>query len=307
MRAGLRSTGPSGTSAADSAASSSPPPFQLPGKTLSVLPIGLAVFAGISVIALIVVGLVTYERTNLPLPQAFRQRKLAESGANMGYGGMARVDKLTITFLVDNNIEWFGKLPPGFTHELRQHITDHNPPIDPVTGAPTIDFENYCCGAHGFSALIETQAEGESETHYTLFDAGPESRSIARNVAAMRIPVERVERVVLSHWHSDHSGGILAFLRMHREASKNLENAQACVVDLHPDRPIARGIAPGGKIMARLAPDPTFEEIENEGGVVDKHADGHAVAGNTVWISGEIPRLTEYEKGIIGGVRPSEC
>jgi hypothetical protein len=30
---------------------------------LSVLPIGLGVFAGISVIALIVVGLVTYERT----------------------------------------------------------------------------------------------------------------------------------------------------------------------------------------------------------------------------------------------------
>lgn len=57
------STDPSGTSAADSAASSSPPPFKLPGTTLSVLPIGLAVFAGISVIALIVVGLVTYERT----------------------------------------------------------------------------------------------------------------------------------------------------------------------------------------------------------------------------------------------------
>lgn len=56
------SAGASGTSQADSAASSAPA-FQLPGKQLSVLPIGLAVFAGISVIALIVVGLVTYERT----------------------------------------------------------------------------------------------------------------------------------------------------------------------------------------------------------------------------------------------------
>ena len=35
----------------------------MPGRKLSVLPIGLGVFAGISVIALIVVGLVTYERT----------------------------------------------------------------------------------------------------------------------------------------------------------------------------------------------------------------------------------------------------
>ena len=55
-------------------------------------------------IALIVVGLVTYERTKyrkVRLPflsvvtlfnivlQAFRQRKLAESGAAMGYGGSA--------------------------------------------------------------------------------------------------------------------------------------------------------------------------------------------------------------------------
>jgi len=60
--------------------------FSIPGKKLSVLPIGLGVFAGISVIALIVVGLVTYERTKYR--KAFRQRKLAEAGAQMGYGGM---------------------------------------------------------------------------------------------------------------------------------------------------------------------------------------------------------------------------
>ncbi|KAI0666685.1 hypothetical protein C8Q78DRAFT_444882 [Trametes maxima] len=80
------SDGASGTSAADTAATSAAS-FQLPGTKLQVLPIGLGVFAGISVIALIVVGLVTYERTKYR--KAFRQRKLAESGAAMGYGGMA--------------------------------------------------------------------------------------------------------------------------------------------------------------------------------------------------------------------------
>jgi len=62
--------------------------FSMPGKKLSVLPIGLGVFAGISVIALIVVGLVTYERTKYR--KLFRQRKLAEAGADMGYGGMVQ-------------------------------------------------------------------------------------------------------------------------------------------------------------------------------------------------------------------------
>jgi len=59
----------------------------VPGRKLSVLPIGLGVFAGISVIALVVVALVTYERTKYR--KAFRQRKLAELGAKMGYGGNA--------------------------------------------------------------------------------------------------------------------------------------------------------------------------------------------------------------------------
>ena len=58
--------------------------FQIPGKQLQVLPIGLGVFAGISVIALIVVGLVTYERTKYR--RAFRQKKLAEQAAPIAYG-----------------------------------------------------------------------------------------------------------------------------------------------------------------------------------------------------------------------------
>ncbi|TFK73976.1 hypothetical protein BDN72DRAFT_833958 [Pluteus cervinus] len=77
------------SAAAEQSPSTSPAAaFQLPGRQLSVLPIGLGVFAGISVIALIVVGLVTYERTKYR--KAFRQRKLAESGQEMGYGGMAQ-------------------------------------------------------------------------------------------------------------------------------------------------------------------------------------------------------------------------
>jgi hypothetical protein len=76
----------SGTAAA-AESSGTAAPFELPGRQIAVLPIGLGVFAGISVIALIVVGLVTYERTKYR--KAFRARKLAESGAGMGYGGMA--------------------------------------------------------------------------------------------------------------------------------------------------------------------------------------------------------------------------
>jgi hypothetical protein len=98
----------SGTAAAEQGNAAVAAITAVPGRKLSVLPIGLGVFAGISVIALVVVGLVTYERTKyrkvcpflsfvkvwiehmgLSVLQAFRQRRLAELAAEMGYGGNA--------------------------------------------------------------------------------------------------------------------------------------------------------------------------------------------------------------------------
>lgn len=42
----------------------------------------------------------------------------------------------------------FLKVPPGFTHEMKYHLTELKPVIDPLTGAPIIDAENYCCGEY---------------------------------------------------------------------------------------------------------------------------------------------------------------
>ncbi|EGO25584.1 hypothetical protein SERLADRAFT_348468 [Serpula lacrymans var. lacrymans S7.9] len=209
------------------------------------------------------------------------------------------VDTLTITFLVDNCIEWMTKLPPGFTHEMRQHLVDHSPPKDPRTGVPMLDFERLCCGAHGFSALIETQTHG-FKRHLTLFDTGPDSSSLVRNIDSMRVPVNEIDRVVLSHWHSDHTGGLLSFLRLRGQ------EPSPCIVDAHPSRPIARGIAPPPayeSIIGRLPNDPTFALIEEAGGKIEYHTDGHAVADDTIWVSGEIPRLTPFEDGLPGGMR----
>lgn len=115
--------------------------------------------------------------------------------------------------------------------------------------------------------------------------------------------------MILSHWHADHSGGILAFLGARNNATswqssqKGHGHSEPCVFDLHPDRPIARGIAPGGKVIARLPDDPTFEQIEELGGVVEKHSEGHVVADGTIYVSGKIPRVTAFEQGLLGAVR----
>ncbi|KAJ3764010.1 beta-lactamase-like protein [Lentinula raphanica] len=221
---------------------------------------------------------------------------------------LRKVDKLTITFLVDNAIEWqvFTKLPPGFTHELPQHLQEHRCTVDEATNTPMLDFNDICCGAHGFSALIETEIIGEP-SRLVLFDTGPDKTSLVHNSTAMGVPLHKVERVIVSHWHADHTGGLLSFLEHRNKSSSSNETPpQLCVVDVHPNRPFARGIAPGplyDKVIARLSPDPTFEEIESAGAIVERHTNGHAVSGDMVWVSGEIPRVTSFETGLPGAKR----
>lgn len=116
----------------------------------------------------------------------------------------------------------------------------------------------------------------------------------------MQTPVDDVETVIVSHWHSDHSGGMLAFFGMRSPS------ARECIVDLHPDLPEARGIAVPPTfetVICRLPDDPTFEQIEGAGGTVRTSRDAHTVAGGTIYVSGEIPRVTPYEGGLLGGMR----
>jgi len=147
--------------------------------------------------------------------------------------------------------------------------------------------------------LDETEAEG-SKPCFTLFDTGPDSRSLVRNIRSLNVPISEIERVIISHWHADHSGGLLSFLELRGPSTR------PCIIDLHPDRPEARGIAPPptyDKVIGRLPPDPTFELIEKAGAKIEVSKEGHAVADGAVWVSGEIPRITDFESGLLSGVR----
>lgn len=125
----------------------------------------------------------------------------------------------------------------------------------------------------------------------------------------MKVPALSVERIILSHWHADHSGGILAFLKLRRDSGEDVSEGQkaptTCVADLHPNRPIARGFAPPPKVkpICRLPEDPSFDAIERSGAKVECHAEPHTVSDGAVYVSGEIPRVTHFERGLIGNMR----
>lgn len=120
-----------------------------------------------------------------------------------------------------------------------------------------------------------------------------------------------IERIVLSHWHRDHSGAITTLVKLLKaqrdkdSTSVSSLDRNLVTVDLHPDRPIARGIAPPPyqKVIVRLPEDPSFEELEAAGARLELSREGHTVGNGTVWVSGEIPRVTEFEAGLLGGMR----
>ncbi|KIK40451.1 hypothetical protein CY34DRAFT_24818 [Suillus luteus UH-Slu-Lm8-n1] len=73
------------TSASVSATPTVQAAFTMPGRSLLVLPVGLGVFGSITGITIIIVALVTIERVRYR--RVFRERRLAEQGAMMGYTG----------------------------------------------------------------------------------------------------------------------------------------------------------------------------------------------------------------------------
>lgn len=89
---------------------------------------------------------------------------------------------------------------------------------------------------------------------------------------------------------------------MVKDAKQDKELPNDLVLDLHPDRPDYRGLAIGQKIIS-LQADPSFEELEEAGGFVDKRDETHTVLDNFFLISGEIPRRTTYEHGIKHAMR----
>ncbi|KAI1800192.1 Metallo-hydrolase/oxidoreductase [Daldinia bambusicola] len=221
---------------------------------------------------------------------------------------LAEVDTLTIHAIINDEIDQISPSPhPAVKHPQSFMGAPLRPlPADAQRGGAKLQMrmDTLCCGAHGLSLLITVTRDGKS--HSLLFDAGPEEAVWQSNVTRLGLDPGAIERIVLSHWHRDHSGGMAAAIRMvegAKEASSSREHAQSqkVVVDVHPDRPEFRGVMAHEPIS--LEPDPSFAEMEAAGATVCASDEVHTVLDDTFLVSGSIPRLTSYEGGIPNGIR----
>ncbi|KAG0046188.1 hypothetical protein BGZ83_008624 [Gryganskiella cystojenkinii] len=273
---------------------------------------------------------------------------------------LVELDALRLTIIVDNEVDIMTSVPKelGLTTQAqvlfkdKRHIDkekstttatsssqsfapenrhDHDHGLQPENGPiRTIgfDFDDLCCGAHGLSILV-TGIRDQVE-HRILFDTGPHSAIFLDNAKRLEIPFEKIETIVLSHWHVDHSGGMLAAVEKCVQARRDLvkggidkKNAVSVNVDVHPDRPYQRGIClarpppPGSSAPdkeGRSSPaagerqvtseyvawkkDPTIEQLEFAGAKVSHHRDSHLISDGFFGVSGLVPRNTSYETGI---------
>jgi 7,8-dihydropterin-6-yl-methyl-4-(beta-D-ribofuranosyl)aminobenzene 5'-phosphate synthase len=119
-----------------------------------------------------------------------------------------------------------------------------------------------------------------------LLDSG-ESGSVVRNASELGIDLSSIDKIVLSHGHHDHTGGLRELLMAMR---KQVE------IIAHPDIWDAKYVKRPGEAEYRYIGTPfRREELESLGA-------SFTLTGEPVWISdrivttGEIPMLTDYEK-----------
>lgn len=195
---------------------------------------------------------------------------------------LIEVDKLEIQVLVDNIIDSLSTVPENVTHEMA-YLRKH--------GMKELSGECLCCGAHGLSLLLT--ASKKSITHTILFDAGPEGEVFKRNVNKLNVNLDKIEEIVLSHGHWDHAGGFLTALNL----IKTADPKQKIVFQLNPDMFYQRATKSADGQICPFKKVPSVEELKSNGAEVINSEDSRLLLDQMFYLSGEIPRVTEYEKG----------
>jgi 7,8-dihydropterin-6-yl-methyl-4-(beta-D-ribofuranosyl)aminobenzene 5'-phosphate synthase len=161
-------------------------------------------------------------------------------------------------------------------------------------GAWVLGGDCLCCAAHGLSCLITARHEGAA--HTVLFDTGPEDRTFEQNVSRLGVDLGAVEAIVLSHGHWDHAGAMLRALQLIMDRN----GGQPVPCYTHPDMFRTRASRQSDGSMRVMADVPGVGALTAHGGRVVDTTQPQLAAGDVFYVSGEIPRVTRFEKGLPG-------
>jgi 7,8-dihydropterin-6-yl-methyl-4-(beta-D-ribofuranosyl)aminobenzene 5'-phosphate synthase len=193
-------------------------------------------------------------------------------------------ERLEILVIVDNVLDMLSSTPRFVQRETQ---------VLRRFGMTRTAGECLCCASHGLSLLITAHGQGGPRT--MLFDGGPVDMSMARNAPRLGVNFAAIDAMMLSHGHWDHAGGLPQALSM-------LPAGKRVPLYLHPGMFAERGMRQSDGGVLPMDPVPTPQGWAAMGADPVVSAGPMSVLDGLFQISGEIPRVTDYERGLPGQV-----
>jgi 7,8-dihydropterin-6-yl-methyl-4-(beta-D-ribofuranosyl)aminobenzene 5'-phosphate synthase len=194
---------------------------------------------------------------------------------------IVEVDSLEIISLVDNSVDFLSTIDKKEVQSFRQWTKKR------YGEDWTRTHSQLPLAEHGFSLFIRVLRDGKTVS--VLFDAGISSYGVVENAKRMGLELSEVEYIVLSHGHYDHFGGLVSAL-------KTINKANLPLI-VHEDMFRPRGTANSDGTV-RIYPEfPTKEQLSSAQLISTKQP--HLIANDTILVTGEIPRVTSFEKGFL--------
>ena len=149
-------------------------------------------------------------------------------------------------------------------------------------------FRQSVLSEHGFSAVVKTVVSGKTKT--LLFDFGFSEDGAAYNAKIMSADLSKVEAVVLSHGHNDHTGGFDKLTEM--LGKRDIPFVVHPTVFRDP-----RYLKVPVRDMKIFFSPLRKEQIAAAGLKLVESSDPFMLLDDTVLFLGEIPHKTDFEKG----------
>jgi 7,8-dihydropterin-6-yl-methyl-4-(beta-D-ribofuranosyl)aminobenzene 5'-phosphate synthase len=137
---------------------------------------------------------------------------------------------------------------------------------------------------HGLACHIETTVDGRS--HALLFDFGRTFQAASANIDALKIDVEKLEALALSHGHQDHCGALLEILKTRREKIST-------GIPLYVGEEAFYERGAGKRVVHR---PPKTEDIESLGLVKIVEIKDPTPVISGACLTGRIEKVTDYER-----------
>lgn len=188
------------------------------------------------------------------------------------------VNSVEITSLIDNYVD---VLLEGTDIVVR-------PPITKSSELP----RHALIAEHGLSLLVKAASSGEE--HSFLLDTGYNHGSVMHNVRMLEADVRSVEAIILSHAHMDHLGGLFQLLD---------ETGKSAPLIAHPgifESPRSLKTKDGKRVnFPQVVSREQLEALR----VSFRESAGPTLIGNgTVLVTGQVERITDFEKGMPNAV-----